>query len=198
MAASRNLKTISLALSLDGIELEVVRHHPQACVVGQAEHRFRHRAVPIAYFVHDAFDLGIGARLGDLSIDAESLVRVRNVAFVDAELDAEVDGGPPIVLEVLALQFANRLLEELGVHLEADRLDVAALLATKQVTGAADLEVERRDAEAAAERAELLDRREPLARHLRQRVHRRDQQVCIGTPIDRPTRPRSWYNCPRP
>ena len=95
----------------------------------------------------------------------------------------EVDGRAPIVLEIFALEFANRLLEELGVHLEADRLDVPALLAAEQVAGAADLEVERRDAEAAAERAELLDRRKPLARHLRQRVHGRDQQVRVRTPI---------------
>ena len=38
-----------------------------------------------------------------------------------------------------------------------------ALLAAEQVAGAADLEVERRDAEAAAEIAELFDRRQPLA-----------------------------------
>ena len=54
------------------------------------------------------------------------------------------------------------VLEQLHVHLEADGLDVPALLAAEQVAGAANLEVERRDAEAAAEIAELLDRRQPL------------------------------------
>ena len=44
---------------------------------------------------------------------------------------------------------------------EADGFDVAALLAAEQVAGAADLEVERGDAEAAAEVAELANRGQP-------------------------------------
>ena len=63
------------------------------------------------------------------------------------------------------------------------RLDVAALLAAEQVAGAANLEVERRDAEAAAEIAELLDRGEPLLRDRRQVVFRRNQQIRVGRPI---------------
>ena len=60
-----------------------------------------------------------------------------------------------LVLDLLALELADGLLEQLHVQVEADRLDVPALLAAEQVAGAADLEVERGDAEAAAEVAEL-------------------------------------------
>ena len=88
-----------------------------------------------------------------------------------------------LVLDLLALELPDRLLEQLHVHVEADRLDVAALLAAEQVAGAADLEVERRDAEAAAEIAELADRREPLRATGESVVLRRDQQVGVGAPI---------------
>ncbi len=54
-----------------------------------------------------------------------------------------------------------------------------ALLAAQEIAGAADLQVERRHAEAAAEIAELLDRRQPLARNRRQRLLRRNQQVGV-------------------
>ena len=95
----------------------------------------------------------------------------------------QIDRRPQIVVDRLALQLANRLFEQLHVHLEADRLDVAALLAAEQIPGAADLEIERRHAEAAAEIAELLDRRQPLLRDRREVVLGRNQQVRVGGPI---------------
>ena len=60
---------------------------------------------------------------------------------------------------------------------------MAALLAAEQVAGAADLEVERRDAEPAAQIAELLDRGQALLGDRRQVVFRRNQQVRVGRPI---------------
>ena len=95
----------------------------------------------------------------------------------------QVDRRAHVVFEILALQLADRLFEQLHVHLEADRVDVTALLAAEQVAGAANLEVERGHAEAAAQIAELLDRRQPLARHRRQRLFRRNQQIGVGRPI---------------
>ena len=88
-----------------------------------------------------------------------------------------------IVLELFALQLANGLLEELHDISNPSDLDVAALLAAEQVAGAADLEVERGDAEPAAQIAELLDRGEPLLGHRRQVVLRRNQQVGVRGPI---------------
>ena len=95
----------------------------------------------------------------------------------------QVDGRAHVVFDLLALQLADGLLEQLHVHLEADRVDLAALLAAEQVAGAANLEIERGDAEPAAEVAELLDRREPLLRDRREVVLRRNQQVRVRRPI---------------
>ena len=60
---------------------------------------------------------------------------------------------------------------------------MAALLATQQIAGTTDLQVERCDAEAAAEIAELTDRRQALARDRRKRLLRRNQKIRIGRPI---------------
>ena len=95
----------------------------------------------------------------------------------------QVDRRAHIVFEIFALELADGFFEQLHVHLEADGVDVTALLAAEEVAGAANLEVERGHAEAAAQIAELLDRREPLARDRRQRFLRRNQQVGVGRPV---------------
>src|SRR5439155_26767887 len=105
--------------------------------------------------------------------------QVRDATSVDAQVDAQIDGRAHLVLELLALQLLDRLLEQLHVPLEAERIDVAALLAAEEISGAADFEIERRDAETAAEIAELLDRRQPLLRDRRQIVFGRNQQVRV-------------------
>ena len=66
---------------------------------------------------------------------------------------------PDLVLGFLALQFLDRLLEQLLRTCRAD--GSSALLATEQVAGA-NLEVQRRDAESAAEVTELADCRQPF------------------------------------
>ena len=109
-----------------------------------------------------------------------------DVRLVDLQVDAQVHGRADVVFELLALELAHGLLEQLHVHLEADGVDLPALLAAEQVAGAANLEVERRDAEAAAEIAELLDRRQPLLRDRRQVVFGRNQQVGVRRPIGSP------------
>ena len=98
------------------------------------------------------------------------MVHVGDVALVDLQVHAQVHGRPQVVLDVLALQLADGFLEQLRVHLEADGFQGAALLAAEEGPRAADLEVQRRHAEAAAQIAELLDRGEPLLRDLRQAV----------------------------
>ena len=53
------------------------------------------------------------------------------------------------------------------------------LFAAEQVAGAADLQIQRGDAEAAAQIAELANSREALLRDRRQRLLRRNQQVRV-------------------
>ncbi len=83
--------------------------------------------------------------------------------IVDAEIDAEVDAGTAFVLEILALELADRLLRAVSRHVEPDRFDVSALLAAKQVARPADFEIECRDAESAAQIAELANGRQSPA-----------------------------------
>src|SRR6185369_12364810 len=98
-------------------------------------------------------------------VDGQALIHVRDVLVVNPEVHSKVDVGTDLVLGLLALQLLYRLLEQLHVHVEADGFDMAALLAAEQVAGSANLEVQRSDAEAAAEIAELANRRETLLRN---------------------------------
>src|SRR5262249_27726900 len=120
---------------------------------------------------------------GHPPVDRQPLVHVRDVALVDAEIDPQVHGGSTIVLDVLALQLADGLLEQLRVHIEANRLDVPPLLAAEKIAGAADLEIQRRDTEAAAKVAELANGCEPPTRDRRERLLRRNQQIRVGATI---------------
>ena len=110
-------------------------------------------------------------------------MRLRDVGGRDPHLHAQVEGGARGLAGRLPAQLQDRLLEQLHVEVEPDRLDVAALLAAEQVAGAAQLEVEGGDAEAGAEVGELADRGEALARDLGEHGVGRDQEVGEGPPV---------------
>ena len=95
-------------------------------------------------------------RAGDLLVDAQALIFFGDVALVDAEADAEVELGRGALLAVFALELADGFFEHRGIHLEADGLDVAALLAAEHVACAAEFEVEGGDLESGAEVGEFL------------------------------------------
>src|SRR6185436_14160367 len=76
----------------------------------------------------DSMQLRFRPHPGHAPVDGEPLVHVGDVALVDPQVHAQVDVGPDIVLDLLALQLLDGLFEELHVHVEADRLDLAALL----------------------------------------------------------------------
>src|SRR6185436_10175593 len=96
---------------------------------------------------------------GEPAIDRQPLAHVGDVLLVDSKIELQIHRGAARIGDLLSFDLLDRLLEQLHVRLEADGVDVSALLAAKQVTGAANLEIERGDAEAAAEIAELADRR---------------------------------------
>ncbi len=85
--------------------------------------------------------------------------------------------------DLLALQLAHRLFQQPNVHVEADRVDVAVLLAAQQIAGAAQFQIERRDLEAGAQIAELLERRQALAGDFGQFGIRRHQQISIRAAV---------------
>jgi hypothetical protein len=63
------------------------------------------------------------------------------------------------VLDLFAFQPADGLFEKLDVHVEADGVDMAALLPAEKVPGPSNFKVERGHAEAASKVTELPDRR---------------------------------------
>ena len=79
--------------------------------------------------------------------------------------------------DLFALQLAHGLLQQAHVHIEADGVDMAVLLAAQQIARAAQFQIERGDLEPGAQIAELLQRRQALAGDLRQFGIRRDQQI---------------------
>ena len=93
--------------------------------------------------------------------------------------------------DLFALQLAHRLFQHPHIHIEPDRIDVPVLLAAQQIARAAQFQIERRDLEPRAQIAELLQRRQPLARDLGQLRIRVDQQIAYARRFDRPTRPRN-------
>ena len=82
-----------------------------------------------------------------------------------------------------ALQLADGLIQQPHIGIEADGVDVAMLLASQQIPGAAKLQVEGRDLEAGPQVAELLQRRQALARDLAQFGVGRHQQVGVSAAV---------------
>ena len=156
---------------------------PDARVLRQIADGRRRRAVAIAQLVQQRVDFVERPRAGHPPVRRQPLVHVRDVVVVDPQIQPQVHGRAAFVFEVFALQLADRVFEQLDVHVEANGFDVAALLAAEQIAGAANLEVERGDAEAAAEIAELANRRQPPPRDRRQRLFRWNQQVRVRPPI---------------
>ena len=62
-------------------------------VLGEIQHRRRWRSVPVARFLERHIELTVVAGRGDLSVDHQPLIHVRNVAGLDLQVDAQVDGG---------------------------------------------------------------------------------------------------------
>jgi hypothetical protein len=67
------------------------------------------------------------------AVDRQPLVHVGHIVFADAQAHTQADRGSRVILELLALQLADRVLEQLDVHVEADGVDMPALLAAQQV-----------------------------------------------------------------
>ena len=71
---------------------------------------------------------------------------------------------------ILAFHFADRAIQHLGVELEADGLDVAALLAAQQVAGSAQFQIESGNFEAGAQIGKFFQGRQTATCNGRQLV----------------------------
>src|SRR5207302_5612448 len=79
-----------------------------------------------------------------------------------------------------SLQFGYGPLQHLAIHIEADGFDVAMLLATEHVAGAAQFEVESSDAESGAEFAEFFHGGEAFAGDVGKRSVRGNEEIRVG------------------
>src|SRR4029079_854763 len=107
---------------------------------------------------------------------------VGDVLSRNADVEAEVKLCRGLWFR-FSLHFANRLLKHLCVKIEADCLDVAALLASEQIAGAAQFEIERRDLESSSEVREFFQGCQTTAGDRSQFYVRRDQQIRVGPPV---------------
>ena len=124
------------------------------------------RSVAVADLRPQGVDLPGIPHLGEALVERHALVDLGHVPLGDAHLQAQVKDRARAVPRLLALQLQDGLLEELDVQVQADRLDVAALLPPQQVARAPQLEVQGRDAEARPQVRELPDGGQALPRDL--------------------------------
>ena len=143
----------------------------------------RHRTASIANLVAQIVEvlLRLGAR--QPPVKDEPLVFIGHIMVRNVGRDAETQLGLEIGPLRLAAQLRNRLLHHLGVQLEADRRDLAVLLAPEQIAGAAMLEVGHRKFEPSPTRFgidQFPQRLDAPLRVARDDVLAGNQQVCVG------------------
>src|SRR5205807_466596 len=90
------------------------------------------------------------------------------------------ESGAEIGCNFFPLQFGDGPLQHLAIHIEADGFDVAMLLASEHVAGAARFEVEGGDAESGAEFAEFLHGGEAFAGDVGKRSVRGNEEIRVG------------------
>ena len=117
-------------------------------------------------------------------IDAlQALHLLLNEISRDFEINLKIDCRLDLGLGLTGPQLLNRSFKQLTVQIESNRFDVTVLLPSEQVAGTAQLEIECRDSEACSQLAELADGRQTAPCNRSQRFIRRNQQVCVSTPV---------------
>ena len=81
---------------------------------------------------------------------------IGNVFGRDANIEAQIERGMHLQRRFFTLQLMHGFFEQLDVHVEAHRADVAVLLAAQDIARAAQFQIERGDLESGAEVAEFL------------------------------------------
>ena len=104
---------------------------------------------------------------------------------------AQVERGATILARTASpLRSATARSIMLAIQIEANRADLAVLFAAQQISGAAQFQIERGNAEARAQIAEFFQSREAMPRQRGQVIRRgRHQQVGIGALIRSPHSP---------
>src|SRR5712664_1727462 len=168
------------SLPLDGGDAQTLTHRFEDGVLQKVIHGGRRRAEAIFELLSNVGPFFVGGNGGDALVGAQAEIFAGDVIMRNAHVEAEAKGSAEIGSGLFALQLGNCALEHLTVEVEADGFDVAVLLAAEHVACAAQLEVERGDAEASAEFAELFHGGETFTRDVGERRLRRDQKIGVS------------------
>ncbi len=122
----------------------------------------RGRAETVGKLAADFHAFSIGCDTGNSLIDAQTQILTLDVLRWDADFLSKVECGAAFRRERFTFPLGDGALHHLAVHVEADRFDVAVLLA-EEIARTAQFEIECCYTEARAQVAEFLERREALA-----------------------------------
>src|SRR5579863_630990 len=118
-------------------------------------HLLGQRAEAVDQFGAERLDVAVVLELGEAAVEREPYRQIGDIVLGDEDRSADGDLRRPFVGDRCAdagLERHHRLFQHLLIELVADFLDVAGLLVSKQVAGAADVEIVRGKLEAGAER----------------------------------------------
>ena len=125
-------------------------------VFQQIHHGGRRRPEAVVQFARHFHALGLRRNARDALVNPQPEVFALDIFRRNANLLPQVQRGPTLWRDRFAFPLGHGALHHLAVHVESDRLDVAVLLAAKQVPRAAQFEIERGDAKSRAQIAEFL------------------------------------------
>ena len=106
------------------------------------------RPVAVGHFFEQSGEAFLVVTGRKALVEAQAQQRLGKVSLRQLEIHPQPQFHLSMDSRWTALELCHRLLEELAVGLETNRFEKAVLLSAKQVAGAADLEVEVREAEA--------------------------------------------------
>ena len=127
--------------AFQGSELELSHLRFDAHELHQVFDLWGRLAVAIDELRADVEQLVVVLRLREALVEEEPLRHVRHVVIGDERRDAQCHVGGDLLSRRLAAQLADRLVHQLGVEVEPDRVDVAALIRPQDVSRAADFHV---------------------------------------------------------
>src|SRR2546429_1795599 len=143
-------------LALYGGDPQSLTHGFEGGVLQKVFYGGRLRAETVLEFFADVQLVFFGSDRGDAFVGAQAKIFARDVVLRDAHVKAQAERGAQVRGDFFALQLGNGALQHLAIHIEADRFDVAVLLAAEHVAGAAKLEIECGNAESGTQFAEFL------------------------------------------
>src|SRR5207245_6463211 len=168
------------SLAFDGGNPQALTHGFEGGVLQKVFHGGRRSAEAVfELFAHVLF-VFLGGDRRNTFVGAQSEIFAGDVVLRDSNVKAEAERGAEIGCNFFAFQFGDGPLQHLAIHIEADGFDVAMLLAAEHVAGAAQLEVESRNAESGAQFAELLHGGEAFAGDVGERSVGRNEEISVG------------------